>query len=112
MNSQEYMEYHAKMCQRMIEITKQKNADYTGASGDPFKNFKMVEVFGVSSVEQGFFTRMTDKFARISTFIQKGVFQVKDESIEDTLLDFANYCILLSGYIKSKKSSSAPCEPK
>jgi hypothetical protein len=46
---------------------------------------------------------MVDKLARINSFSQKGELQVKDESVEDTLLDLANYAILLAGYIRSKK---------
>jgi hypothetical protein len=49
---------------------------------------------------------MSDKFARITTFVNKGVLKVKDESVEDTLLDLANYCILMAGYIKSKRESA------
>jgi hypothetical protein len=48
---------------------------------------------------------MLDKVARVVTFVKKGVLQVKDESVEDTLLDLANYCILFAGYIKAKKRS-------
>lgn len=89
----------------MVEVTKAKNADYTGGSGDPFANFKQVgnfiQVEGVTEI--GFFTRMSDKFSRIGSFITKGVLMVKDESVEDTLIDLANYCILFAGYLRSKR---------
>lgn len=87
----------------MYEITKAKNSDYTGDNTDPFKNFKQVESFGALTAEQGFFTRMTDKMARIASFIKQGTLQVKDESVEDTLLDLANYCLLMICYLQSKK---------
>lgn len=103
MRKQEYVQFHAECCERMTEITKQKNADYTGASDDPFKNFKLVNDFGCVTTEQGFFTRMCDKMSRISSFIEKGELLVKDESVEDSLLDLANYCILFMGYLKSQK---------
>lgn len=103
MTKEEYMAYHAGMCQRMMDITKAKNADYTGTCLDPFSNFATVEDLGICSTEQGFLTRMTDKLKRIISFVQKGVLMVKDESVEDTLLDLANYCILFAGYIKSKR---------
>lgn len=103
MTKEEYMKFHADCCQKMIEVTKAKNADYTGGSADPFANFRQVGNFvhtpGV--VEVGFFTRMSDKFSRIGSFITKGVLQVKDESVEDTLIDLANYCILFAGYLRS-----------
>lgn len=103
MTKSEFIEFHKECCDRMVSITKAKNNDYTGSSDDPFSNFKMVQTFGVLSVEAGMFTRMTDKLSRLASFIKKGVLEVKDESIEDTLLDLANYCILTAGYIKSKK---------
>lgn len=103
MTKEEYMAYHEECCKRMIVITKQKNADYTGITPDPFLNFSRVESFGICSVEQGFLVRMSDKLSRINSFAQKGIFEVKDESIEDTLLDLANYSLLMAGYIKSEK---------
>lgn len=105
MNKAEYLAYHEDCCERLKSITKAKNADYTGDSEDPFANFRQVEVVGVCATETGFLTRMFDKFSRIRSFVQKGVLHVKDESIEDTLLDLANYCILMAGYIKSKKAN-------
>ena len=88
---------------QMQEVTKKKNADYTGKTEDPFANFTKVEVLGICSTNQGFLTRMTDKFSRIISFVQKGVLEVEDEKIEDTLMDLANYCILFSAYIKAEK---------
>ena len=105
-NKVEYIKYHADCCARMVEITKAKNADYTGTVDNPFANFTSVEVEGICSTEQGFLVRMKDKFARIKSFVQKGVLEVKDESVEDTLLDLANYCILMAGYIKAKKAAN------
>lgn len=103
MNKQEYLKLHEEYCKRMVEITRAKNHDYTGSNADPFANFKAVETSGVCSTEQGFLVRMHDKMARIASFVQKGVLQVKDESVEDTLLDLANYSLLLAGFIKAKK---------
>ena len=102
-NKRQYINYHNDATERMRAITLMKNADYTGTNENPFANFVGVEAMGICSTEQGFLTRMFDKFARIRSFVQKGVLQVKDESVEDTLLDLANYCILMSAYIKSKK---------
>ena len=104
MTKKEYFEFHKACCDKMIAITAAKNADYTGVGDDPFANFTRVESLMICTTEQGFLTRMMDKFSRIVSFSQKGELQVKDESVEDTLLDFANYCILLAGYIKSKKA--------
>jgi hypothetical protein len=106
MTKNDYLAYHEGVCTRLVQITKAKNADYTGTSDDPFANFSVCENLGIAKTEQGFLVRMTDKMSRINSFVQKGVLEVKDESIEDTLLDLANYCILMSGYIKAKKASA------
>lgn len=103
MTKAEYMAFHEACCKKMIEVTKAKNHDYSGSSPDPFFNFTRVEAVGIASTETGFLTRMFDKFARVTTFVDKGVLQVKDESVEDTLIDLANYSILMAGYIRSKR---------
>ena len=103
MTKDEYLSFHKEFCDKMVEITKKKNADYTGNDPDPFANFRNVEKMGICTAEQGFLTRMTDKFSRINSFVQKGELLVKDESVQDTLHDLANYCALMSGYIQSQK---------
>lgn len=108
MTKDDYMKFHAECCEKMIAVTKAKNADYTGTSSDPFANFSRVEQVGICTTEQGFLTRMFDKFSRITSFVQKGVLMVKDESVEDTLIDLANYCILMAGYIRAKRNAQNP----
>ncbi len=106
MTKEEYLKFHEAFCADMVRITKAKNHDYTGNNPNPFANFEGVENANVCSTEQGFLVRMHDKMARINSFVQKGVLQVADESIEDTLKDLANYSALLAGYIKSKKQEA------
>jgi hypothetical protein len=108
MNKKEYLEFHEQCCKRMVEITRKKNADYTGTGDDPFSNFSRVESMGAATTYQGFLVRMLDKYSRIVSFSQRGFLLVPDESVEDTLLDLANYSILLAGYIKSEKSKERP----
>ena len=106
MNTQGWLDFHREVCNKMMEITKAKNHDYSGFSdNDPFANFKVVEKAGIASTEQGFLTRMMDKISRVNSFVHQGVCNVQDEKIEDTLLDLANYSLLMAGYIKSKKDS-------
>ena len=107
MTKDEYMVFHKECCDKMVEITRAKNADYTGGSGDPFANFQQIGnlIQLPSVVEIGFLTRMSDKFSRIGSFVTKGKLQVKDEGVADSLLDLANYCILFAGYLKSKEVS-------
>jgi hypothetical protein len=102
MTKQDYFDFSQAFFNECIEISKRKNADYTGGDSDPFSNFKSVEVLGIGT-EQGFLTRMMDKMKRIASFVEQGQLQVKDESVTDTLRDLANYSCLLAGYIKSKQ---------
>ena len=103
MTKAEYIQFHKDCCTKMSTITEAKNADYTGIGDDPFANFSRVESLGITDTTRGFLVRMTDKISRITSFAQKGILEVKDESVEDTLLDLANYSILLAGYIRSTK---------
>lgn len=108
MKRADYLEFHRTCCDVMVAITAKKNADYTGGAGvdDAFANFNGVSAIGIDPL-QGFLTRMWDKFARISAFVKKGVLQVENETVEDTLLDLANYCILMAGWIRDHKEKQA-----
>ncbi len=107
MTGAELIAFHKEACDKMHALCIKKNADYAGAAGgaDAFANFRMVESFGVVSTEAGMFTRMCDKFSRIATFIKVGILQVKDESIEDTLLDGANYLIIMAAWFRAKRKA-------
>lgn len=106
MNKQEYLEFHKNFCNRMIEITEKKNADYTGNSLSPFSNFEKAEQLNICTTEQGFLVRLMDKISRLISFVQKGVFEVAEESLLDTALDAANYLCLFAAYIQSKRNKS------
>ena len=90
----------------MVEVARRKNADYAGASSDPFGNFRHVEDLGIASTGQGFLTRMTDKLCRVATFEKKGALQVADETVEDTLVDLANYSLLLAAWYAAQRLSA------
>lgn len=114
MTKKEYMEFHRKFCERMVDITQKKNADYSGAGDDPFANFRhignLVQDGSTDMVAVGFLTRMSDKFSRIGSFISNGELQVKDESVEDTLLDLANYSALFAGYLRERSIAKIPLD--
>lgn len=84
-----------------MRIMRSKNADYAHET-DPFRNFRAAESLGIS-LEQGILVRMSDKMSRIGNLLQKEN-AVKDESIEDTLQDLANYAAILATYIKQKNA--------
>jgi hypothetical protein len=69
-----------------------KNHDY----GDSFT--KSMDEFGMTAAA----IRLTDKLSRFKALINSEA-KVKDESIEDTLLDMASYAIMTVEYLKKKK---------
>ena len=106
MTGKEFVEFHKQTVLRMNAICKAKNQDYSGGGeASAFNNFTMVEHQDICSTEAGFLVRMTDKMSRIKNLINNGGNAVKDESIADTLMDLANYSILMMGYIQSKNGT-------
>lgn len=100
MDTQAFLEDLSQTFKDCLNIAIAKNQDYAG-EGDPFKNFKHVDILGICSVETGLLTRMTDKMSRIAN-LTKSDAKVKDESISDTLNDLINYAAILKAYLKSK----------
>ena len=96
--------FHMKICNTALELMQRKNADYTNSANDKnpncFANFTRCEDMGICSTEQGFLVRITDKLSRLSTFAACGELQVKDESVQDTILDLINYAILFVAYLE------------
>lgn len=89
-----------------VSIVERKNNDYA-ADHDPFKNFRFSELAGVS-VEKAIIVRMLDKMSRISNLIENGKeIKVKDESVEDTLKDLANYSAILISYLRDTKNRAS-----
>jgi hypothetical protein len=74
--------------QKMFEVQAAKGLDY-GEQSDGLRNLRRRGALGVVA-------RMGDKLMRIENLLQPGrEAAVKDESIEDTLIDQANYSLLL-----------------
>lgn len=101
MTRDELLQFFDRTTAAMRATMVKKNADYTdGAAADPFANFTRVEALGIATTVQGFLTRMTDKLMRINSLSKKGgIGAVADESMTDTVLDLANYSILLAAYL-------------
>lgn len=68
---------------QLNQIYSDKNHDYGDSFGETFE-----ELGAISAV-----TRITDKINRLDSLMTKEQ-KVKDESILDTLIDLANYCIM------------------
>ena len=75
---------HYAICQKLNQIYKAKNHDYGDSFGDTYKKLGIISAV----------TRLSDKMNRIISLAVSHEAQVKDEKIEDTLLDMANYAIM------------------
>ena len=76
-------ELFKQITEDMFELWKRKNTDYGSSVTDTYKDFGIVS----------FLVRMQDKMNRLKTITKKEAL-VKDEKLEDTLIDLANYSIL------------------
>lgn len=86
MNLQERVKRHQEIVEELNRVYEQKNTDY----GDSFA--ESVREFGIVAA----LTRISDKYNRFKRLALGNRNLVGDESIRDTLLDMANYCIMLS----------------
>lgn len=78
------VEQHYAICQKLNQIYKAKNHDYGDSFGDTYKKLGIISAV----------TRLSDKMNRLMSLAVSHNAQVKDEKIEDTLLDMANYAIM------------------
>lgn len=102
MTRQDLIELHQELTSKARELMVRKNADYTGGGG-PFANFETSQMYGVHRVK-GALIRLNDKLQRINSFVTQDL-QVKDESVEDTIIDVINYVVLIAGMIREEKST-------
>lgn len=77
------VQMHLDICKELNEIFKRKNSDY----GDAFARLR-------EKYPEAILVRIGDKFYRLETLLSGKEIQVEDESIENTLFDLANYCIM------------------
>lgn len=86
-----------------VELIERKNHDYAGVD-NPFKNFESALVVGIP-IDRAILVRVLDKLSRISNLLGREA-QVKDEAIEDTILDAINYLAILKAYLEDKNDST------
>lgn len=77
--------HHRMICDEINELYAKKNHDY----GDSFAQSFREE--GMAMVR----IRLGDKFNRLKALTRGGEQKVADESIRDTLIDLANYAIMI-----------------
>ena len=76
-------ELHRRICQELNDTYKRKNADY----GDSFAMVRDLYP------DMAIMVRIYDKVNRLRTLLNGKQTEV-DESIDDSLMDLANYCIM------------------
>lgn len=77
-------EKHEQICKTLNETYIQKNKAYGNSFSETFNKLGIISAV----------TRITDKYNRLVNLATNDTIPVGDESIKDTLLDMANYCIM------------------
>lgn len=76
---------HNCLCNELNQIYTQKNNDYGDSFGKSIKDLGIIAAV----------TRIYDKMQRIISLTKKDATRlVTDETLKDTLMDMANYCIM------------------
>ena len=86
------IEIHKNICDSLNDLYKKKNQDYGDSFGKSYKEYGLT----MSCI------RLEDKLNRLKSLNKNGNAQVKDESIQDTLMDLANYAIMTTVAIRIK----------
>lgn len=77
-------ELHSRICTELTSLYERKNHDYGDSFGKSFAEYGMAMPC----------IRLEDKLNRLKALTRSGDQQVNDESIDDTLMDLANYAIM------------------
>lgn len=88
---------HMEICRKLNDIYKQKNAAYGDSFADTFGKLGIISAV----------TRISDKNNRLMNLVAHPNVDKGDESIRDTLLDMANYCIMTVMEMDIQQSKSA-----
>lgn len=81
-----------ELLEKMADLHSRKNHDYS-SHDDPLKNLRSSNRLGVTPF-MGVLVRLQDKWSRLEQFAVSGELLVKNESVEDTLMDNAVYSLL------------------
>lgn len=80
---QDKAKVHEDICKLLNKTYVKKNHDY----GDSFAKVR-------KEIPNAILVRVNDKFSRLKSLMGGAEQKVEDETIDDTLLDLANYCIM------------------
>ena len=87
---------HMEICKKLNEIYTKKNHDYGDAFSESYGKYGNVMPI----------IRLEDKLNRFRNLVMNGNVEVKTESMEDTLLDLANYAIMTVIEIESRERNN------
>ena len=85
----------------MQSVYEAKDNDYS-ATGLPMGNLRKCEEAGIDAW-RGCLVRIGDKMSRLENFLKEKEYLVVSEKAEDTVIDLANYAILMSCLIEEIK---------
>ena len=86
----------------MQTVYEAKDNDYS-ATGLPMGNLRKCEEAGIDAW-RGCLVRIGDKISRLENFLKEKEYLVISEKAEDTVIDLANYAILMSCLLEEIKS--------
>jgi hypothetical protein len=87
----------------MQAVYEAKDSDYS-ATGLPMGNLRKCEDAGIDAW-RGCLVRIGDKMSRLENFLKEKEYLVISEKAEDTVIDLANYAILMACLIEEIKPS-------
>lgn len=87
---------HMEICKKLNEIYIKKNHDYGDSFSESYGRYGNVMPI----------IRLEDKLNRFRNLVMNGNVEVKTESMEDTLLDLANYAIMTVIEIESRERNN------
>lgn len=89
---------HLEIVTSLNNLYASKNSDYGNSFGETYQKLGIISAL----------TRISDKYNRLVSLATKPEEErkVKDESIQDTLLDMANYCIMTIIEMEAEKENA------
>lgn len=92
------IERHFEIVTKLNKLYAEKNHDYGNSFGETYQKLGIISAL----------TRISDKYNRLVSLATKPEEErrVKDESIQDTLLDLSNYCIMTVIEMEAEKENT------
>ena len=94
-----------EILENMQSVYEAKDSDYS-ATGLPMGNLRKCEDAGIEAW-RGCLVRIGDKMSRLENFLKEKEYLVISEKAEDTVIDLANYSILMSCLIEENKKTQS-----